>query len=106
MLQGSHDTQKSLIISDSKVLQHPWLRFRKESAHTMLEAAVFARGICLKKLLAFAFETYSSELWGHNCVLIFLRLGNLPLVRMSKTSNKGTVGQSRQDALSSPEMRR
>lgn len=92
MLQGSHDTQKSLIISYSMVLQPPWLTFRKESAYTMLEAAVFARGICLKKPLAFASESYSSELWGQNCVLIFLRLGNLPLVRMSKTSNKGTVG--------------
>lgn len=76
MLQGSHDTQKSLNISDSKMLQPRWLTFRKESAYTMLEAAVLARGVCLKKLLAFASETYSSELWGHNCV-IFLRLGNL-----------------------------
>lgn len=72
----------------------------------MLEAAVLARGGGLKKQLAFTSETYCSELWGHNCVLIFLHLEILPLVRMSKTNNKKTVGHNRQDTLSSQEMKR
>lgn len=96
--------RKLLITAYSKAFQHSWLTFREDSAYTtILEAPVLTRGICLKKQAGVTSETYCSELWGPDCVLIVLHLENLPLVRMSRTIK----GQWARTACTSPqEMKR
>lgn len=87
---------KILITAYSKALLHSWLTFREDSLCTaILEASILIRGISLKKQAVVTSEIYCSALWGPDCVLRVLHLENLPLVRMSETNSKETVGQNR-----------